>query len=204
MLTGRGVDLIIIDDPLKPEEALSQAQRRAAKELFDHTLYSRLNDKQRGGIVLVMHRLHEADLVGHVVAQEDWELVCLPAIAETEETQTVDTVWGAKRLTRRQGEALHAAREPPPMLEQIRRTIGEYNFADQYQQAPSPLGGGLVKAGWFRHYAVEDAPQFERIVQSWDTASKATELNPTLPSPACGRGKGRGAPAGGCRARTSI
>jgi len=130
--------------------------------------------------------------------------VCLPAIAETEETQTVDTVWGAKRLTRRQGEALHAAREPPPMLEQIRKTIGEYNFADQYQQAPSPLGGGLVKTGWFRHYAVEDAPQFERIVQSWDTASKATELNPTLPSPACGRGKGRGAPAGGCRARTSI
>ena len=45
MLTGRGVDVIIIDDPLKPEEALSQAQRRSANEWFDHTLYSRLNDK---------------------------------------------------------------------------------------------------------------------------------------------------------------
>ena len=100
-LTRRGADLIIIDDPLKPEEALSQAQRRAAKELFDHTLYSRLNDKRRGGIVLVMHRLHEDDLGGHVVAQEDWELVSLPAVAETDETQLVDTVWGPKRLTRR-------------------------------------------------------------------------------------------------------
>jgi len=64
------------------------------------------------------------------------------------------------------------------MLEQIRRTIGEYNFAGQYQQAPSPLGGGLVKAAWFRQYAVEETPQFERVVQSWDTASKATELDP--------------------------
>jgi len=72
---------------------------------------------------------------------------------------------------------LHPAREPLPMLEQIRRTIGEYNFAGQYQQAPSPLGGGLVKASWFRQYAIENVPQFERIVQSWDTASKATELS---------------------------
>jgi len=64
------------------------------------------------------------------------------------------------------------------MLEQIRRTIGEYNFAGQYQQAPSPLGGGLVKAAWFRHYAPGELPQtFDRVVQSWDTANKATELS---------------------------
>jgi len=55
-----GADFIIIDDPLKPEEALSQAQRQAANEWYDHTLYSRLNDKLSGAIVLVMHRLHES------------------------------------------------------------------------------------------------------------------------------------------------
>jgi len=60
VLTGRGADMIIIDDPLKPEEALSQAQRQAANEWFDHTLYSRLNDKRRGAIVLIMHRLFSA------------------------------------------------------------------------------------------------------------------------------------------------
>ena len=64
------------------------------------------------------------------------------------------------------------------MLEHIRRTIGEYNFAGQYQQAPAPLGGGLVKAAWFRRYGPDEAPpRFERIVQSWDTANKATELS---------------------------
>jgi predicted phage terminase large subunit-like protein len=69
-------------------------------------------------------------------------------------------------------------REPPEMLEQIRRTIGEYNFAGQYQQAPTPLGGGLVKAVWFSHYAPSELPQnFDQTVQSWDTANKASELS---------------------------
>ena len=76
VLTGRGADMIVIDDPLKPEEALSQAQRQAAMEWYDHTLYSRLNDKLSGAIVLIMHRLHgilalgcepRDHLAGHVV-----------------------------------------------------------------------------------------------------------------------------------------
>src|SRR6202011_2786891 len=80
VLTGRGADIVIIDDPLKPEEALSQAQRQAANEWYDHTLYSRLNDKLAGAIVLIMHRLHEDDLAGHVLEQEPWEVVRLPAV----------------------------------------------------------------------------------------------------------------------------
>jgi hypothetical protein len=117
VLTGRGADLIIIDDPLKPEEALSQSQRRAANDWFDHTLYSRLNDKRKGAIVLIMHRLHEDDLVGHVLAQEEWEIVRFPAIAEEDETFVMETVWGKRRFTRRPGEALRAAgdaRADPP------------------------------------------------------------------------------------------
>jgi predicted phage terminase large subunit-like protein len=178
VLTGRGADLIIIDDPLKPEEALSQSQRRTTNEWFDHTLYSRLNDKRNGAIVLIMHRLHEDDLAGHVLGQEEWEVVRFPALAEVDEICEVETVWGPRRSTRRPGDALHPAREPPEMLEQIRRTIGEYNFAGQYQQAPSPLGGGLVKAAWFRQYTSSEVPQsFDRVVQSWDTANKASELS---------------------------
>jgi len=178
VLTGRGADLIIIDDPLKPEEALSQAQRQAANDWFDHTLYSRLNDKRNGAIVLIMHRLHEDDLVGHVLAQEDWEVVRFPAVAEEDETWEVETLWGPRYFTRRRGEALHPERETVEMLEQIRRTIGEYNFAGQYQQAPAPQGGGMVKAAWFRSYAANERPEkFDRIVQSWDTANKATELS---------------------------
>jgi hypothetical protein len=65
VLTGRGADFILIDDPLKPEEAFSDTQRQAANDWYDHTLYSRQNDKQHGAIIVIMRRLHEDDLVGH-------------------------------------------------------------------------------------------------------------------------------------------
>ena len=178
VLTGRGADIIIIDDPLKPEEALSQAQRQAANDWFDHTLYSRLNDTRTGAIILIMHRLHEDDLVGHVLAQEDWEIVRFPAIAEDDETWALDTELGWHSFTRQRGEALHPERQPLAILDHIRRTIGEYNFAGQYQQMPSPQGGGMIKAVWFQSYAANERPEkFERIVQSWDTANKASELS---------------------------
>ena len=178
VLTGRGADIIIIDDPLKPEEALSDAQRKAANEWYDHTLYSRLNDKRRGAIVIVMQRLHEDDLVGHVLAQEPWEVVRFPAIAEADEVHEVGTIVGSRYFMRRRGEALHPDREPLDTLDRLRRTIGEYNFAGQYQQSPAPLGGGLVKAVWFKRYREDELPErFDRIVQSWDTANKATELS---------------------------
>ncbi len=157
---------------------MSQTQRQAANEWYDHTLYSRLNDKLSGAIVLIMHRLHEDDLAGHVLTQEPWEVVRIPAIAEEDEVHRVETVFGRQSFRRKAGEVLHPEREPLEMLEQIRRTLGEYNFAGQYQQAPSPQGGGMVKAAWFRRYAPNERPEeFDRVVQSWDTANKATELS---------------------------
>ena len=162
VLTGRGADLVIIDDPLKPEEALSEAQRQATNDWFDNTLYSRLNDKRRGCIILIMQRLHEDDLVGHALAQEQWEMVSFPAIAEQSEEHRIETPLGLRRFARQAGEVLHPEREPHATLDQIRSTIGEYNFAGQYQQAPAPLGGGLVKLDWFRRYAPDEAPDFER------------------------------------------
>src|SRR4029077_4947790 len=167
-----------IDDPLKPEEALSRTQRQACNEWFVHTLYSPVNDKRSGTIFTIMQRLHEDDLVGHVLAQEPWEVLSFPAIAEADEQHQIETIWGAQCYTRHLGEALHPAREPLTTLDRIRRTIGEYNFAGQYQQSPAPLGGGLVKAEWFKRYREKERPErFERIVQSWDTANKATELS---------------------------
>jgi len=178
VLTGRGADIILIDDPLKPEEALSKAQRQACNEWFVHTLYSRLNDKRSGAIVIIMQRLHEDDLVGHVLAQEPWEILSFPAIAEADEVHRIETIWGPRCFTRRPGEALHPEREPLDTLEHLRRTVGPYNFAGQYQQSPAPLGGGLVKAEWFKRYRENEVPErFDRIVQSWDTANKATELS---------------------------
>jgi len=178
VLTGRGADFIIIDDPLKPDEALSETQRTAVNEWFDHTLYSRLNNKQTGCIIIIMQRLHEDDLVGHVLEQEDWDLIRLPAVAEEDETHIISTPYCTKTVRRQIGEALHPERESLSLLKHLRQTLGEYNFAGQYQQQPSPLGGGLVKTEWFRTYFPEQLPaKFDLILQSWDTANKSTELS---------------------------
>jgi hypothetical protein len=124
-----------------------------------------------------MQRLHEDDLVGHRLNQEGWEVLAFPAIAECDEEHAIDTPFGPRRFFRRAGEALHPAREPLETLEQIRAILGVYNFASQYQQTPAPSGGGLVKESWFQRYGPEERPSsFDQIIQSWDTATKPTEL----------------------------
>jgi predicted phage terminase large subunit-like protein len=178
VLTGRGADYLIIDDPLKPDEALSDTQRKSVNEWFDHTLYSRLDDKRKGRIILIMQRLHEDDLVGHVLRMEPWTSIRLAAIAEEDEAHAVQTVAGKRRFKRKAGEALHPEREPLEVLTHLREAQGEYHFSGQYQQNPSPLGGGLVKTDWFKTYTPIDQPaKFELIFQSWDTANKPGELN---------------------------
>jgi hypothetical protein len=113
-----------------------------------------------------------------VLAQEPWEVVCFPAIAEEDELHEIETMLGTRTFIRRRSEALHPEREPLETLGRIRSTIGEYNSAGQYQQALAPLGGGLVNKEWFKSCSTTELPKtFDRVVQSWDTANKATELS---------------------------
>ncbi len=176
VLTGRGADVILIDDPLKPADAMSQRRRAMVNEWFDSTLFSRLNHKAKGSIVIVMQRLHEDDLVGHVMKQGGWDVVSFPAIAEEDELHEIRTPTGSTAIRRAAGEVLNGERESLETLNAIRSTIGEYNFAAQYQQTPAPAGGGMVKTAWFRRYKPHELPAFDRIMQSWDTANKPSEL----------------------------
>ena len=178
VLTGRGADYIVIDDPLKPEEALSETQRTNVNRWYDNTLLSRLNDKAHGCIIIVMQRLHQDDLVGHVLEQGVWDVLSLPAIAERDEEYLIESPLCSYHYYRYVGEALHPERESLSELDVMRQTIGTYDFSAQYQQNPEPLGGAMVKKEWLRYYVPEERPaRFERIVQSWDTANKAGELN---------------------------
>ncbi len=116
--------------------------------------------------------------MGHVLEQEHWEHVRLPAIAEEDEAHIIGSCYQIRTVRRSAGEALHPEREPLDLLGRLRQTIGEYNFAGQYQQRPSPLGGGMVKAEWFKYYVPGQEPsKFDLVFQSWDTANKCTELS---------------------------
>jgi predicted phage terminase large subunit-like protein len=176
-LTGLGADIIIIDDPIKPSDARG-AVRKSANDWLDNTLLSRLNSKKDGAIVIIMQRLHLDDTVGHVLEHGGWEVVSLPAIAEEKEVHRYCHLGIPQEFTRQKGEALHPEREPLEVLAELRKQMGPYEFAGQYQQRPIPEDGGVVKLSWLHFYDPQELPvKFEQIIHSWDTASKATELS---------------------------
>jgi len=178
VLTGRGADVIILDDPLKPEEALSETRRNSVNDWYSNTLLSRLNNKETGVIIIVMQRLHQDDLVGHVMEQGNWDVLSFPAIAEEDETHIIESPWGKRTLQRKAGEILQPERESKFTLDIIRKNTGEYDFASQYQQSPMPLGGAIIKTQWLRYYDLGKLPErFTSVLQSWDTANKSGDLN---------------------------
>lgn len=168
-LTGRGGNLIILDDPQKPADALSESRRASLRAWYDQTLYSRLDNKMTDPLIVVMQRLHPDDLVSHILQQEAWYHLCLPAIAEQ---ATSIPIGPHHRYHRPQGEVLHAARESRVMLTQIRQAMGHAAFAAQYQQQPMPPDGAILSWRWFQTYEVPWVPQpGDVIIHSWDTAA---------------------------------
>ncbi len=167
-VTGRGANFIIVDDAMKPDDALSDAKRATATDWFDATLTSRLNDKEDGVIIVVMQRLQVDDLAGHVLAKGNYLHLNLPAIAETD--HDIPVGWGEIHH-RKVGDVLHPARTSLQALAQLKRDVGEFTFSAQYQQEPVPADGALIKWKWFQTYHEEPTAQEpDRIVQSWDTA----------------------------------
>jgi predicted phage terminase large subunit-like protein len=178
IVTSRGADIIIVDDPMKAEEAISDVRRNSLKEWYDNTLRSRLNYQETGAIIIVMQRLHIDDLVGHVQENEDWEVLSFPAIAVEDTEYEYQTPYGRRRVFRREGEVLQPALQSAATLEKLRRGMTDYNFTAQYQQNPAPRAGNIVKTQWLKFYEPGSEPaDFQWTVQSWDTANKAAELN---------------------------
>ena len=176
-LTGIGADVIIVDDPTKPDEALSDAERGRANGWARHTLFTRLNNKAKARIIIVHQRLHEDDMIGHVMEFAGFELLSFPAIAPEDRTFIIRTPFGTLKHEQKIGEALHPSREPIEVLDNQRVLLGTEFFAAQYLQSPTPPGGGIVKFAWFNRYDPAKRPAFTRIIQSWDCASKTTQLN---------------------------
>jgi predicted phage terminase large subunit-like protein len=178
VLTGRGADMLILDDILKPDDALSETRRRATNDWYFNTLLSRLNSKDSGQIILVMQRLHQEDLVGEVLEKEPWDVLSLPAIAQQDEKYLIESPFGDSFFIRKVGEALHPERDSVETYRTMREAIGEYNFESQYQQSPISLEGGLIKREWLKYYDLAEKPEgFTYTLQSWDTANKNGALN---------------------------
>ncbi len=158
-LTGKGANLIIVDDPIKNDaEANSPEARDKIYEWFNATLLTRL--EPNGVIILVMTRWHEDDLAGRLLKQKKWDRIVLPAIAEKNDL-----------LDRKVGEALWENRYPKTSLLDIKDSIGSYWFSSLYQQSPAPAEGGIFKRRDFRYYE-----QIDGIAKSKEFLIEMREL----------------------------
>jgi predicted phage terminase large subunit-like protein len=174
-ITGRGADIILVDDPLSAVDAFSKTSRDRVNDWFSGVLLSRLDDQRSGKIVAVMQRLHEDDLTGTLLVQGGWPHLKLPAIAPSDQdiylSDTRCHVWKAD-------EPLDPVLGSLSILKALKRQLGSMYFAAQYLQEPVSPEGNFLKRDWLREYDfLPTTKPGDLIVQSWDTAMKAKESN---------------------------
>ena len=187
-ITGRGGNYLIIDDPIKTADSNSEVLREKVNDSYGTTLYSRLDNKKEGRIIVVMQRSHENDFTGYLLASDpSFKQIKMPIIAEEDECWTVRNRLTGKEKTycRKVGELLHPGRDSQEEVNRMREFLGAYNFAGQYQQNPTSRGGNVIKREWLKFYNPQELHQQIisgqvhpfALIQSWDTASKIGEDN---------------------------
>lgn len=177
--TGEGGSRLVLDDPHGAQDAQSDALRESTLDWFDAVWSTRLNDPKRDAMVVVMQRLHEKDVSGHIL--EDiggWEHICIPAEWDGKIRRTVLGQYDPRRV---KGELICEERFGPDEITNLKQLLGEYGTAGQLQQSPAPAGGGLLKTEHLQMWpSDEPTPIFEYILQSYDCAfTEKTTGDPT-------------------------
>jgi predicted phage terminase large subunit-like protein len=159
---------VVVDDPHHVGEAESDTIRQGVLDWWDQVMSTRLNDPRNGAMIIVMQRVHENDLAGHVLQQGDYEELKLPA--EYEGSQQVTSIgWRDPRTET--GELLWPERFGREEINGLKRSLGSYGTASQLQQRPSPAEGGILKRHWWKFYR-DAPPKFSEVIQSWDCSFK--------------------------------
>lgn len=176
-LTGSRGDRVIIDDPHSIEGALSDAERETTLRVFTETVPSRLNNPKTSAIVVVMQRIHENDVSGFIIADEDnygYTHLMLPMEFEPER-RCISPYYSDPRTI--DGELLFPERFPADVVERDKKIMtvkgGSQAVAGQFQQRPAPRGGGMIKGEWFPRYTVLPQIKYRRMYA--DTAQKTQE-----------------------------
>lgn len=173
-ITGRGGEWIIIDDPQKPDDVLSETIRTRTNKIFDNTLLSRLNNKVKDKIIVVGQRLHVDDFYSHVKKFSTWHELVIPAIAEKDEEFRLIS---GETITRAKGSVINPKIEPLEILLQMKAGMSDYNFSAQYQQRPVPEKGNIINFEKFILYPKGFVPEFTHVLQSWDIALSTGDNN---------------------------
>jgi predicted phage terminase large subunit-like protein len=166
VVTGKGANYVILDDPMKAIDASSEAARNAVYEWVKLSLMTRFDNPAEGRMIVVMQRLHQDDLIGRLLADGGWEILEMPG--KCIKPQIFD-LGAAGEWHFQPGEYLFPQRFDEKAHENLRYDLGEAGYAAQILQRPEAAGGTLFKLRNFRRYDTLPT-QFEAIVQSWDPA----------------------------------
>lgn len=188
-MTGRRGHTVVWDDPLSPEKAFHEATRETANRIFDETLPLRLNDPKTSAIIIIMQRLHEDDVAGHILASDiDYVHLCIPMEYEPENHCHTALPWDDPRTT--DGELMFPERFPREVVERDKKVMGSFAVAGQFQQRPAPRGGGIFKDEWWQHHS--ELPALEWRAIYGDTAQKTKEKNDWSVFQCWGKGRENG------------
>ncbi len=147
--TGERGDVVVIDDPTSVDQAESDTERKTANEWWTGTMSTRLNDLRTGHRVVIMQRLHEDDLTGNLEGR-GYELLMLPQEFEPDRACVTSIGWRDPRTE--PGELLWPVKNGAAEIARMKVDLGSYRYAGQYQQRPSPAGGGIFKRFWWRYW----------------------------------------------------
>jgi predicted phage terminase large subunit-like protein len=173
-LTGMGGDFLIIDDPIKADDALSDVARENVNLWYNSTVTSRLDDPKSGRMAVIAQRLHVDDLPGQLLQAGGWTSLILPLIAQEEERFQL----GCKLIRRLPGEILHEEHFGQEEITAIQHTMPSSLFEAQWNQRPTMAGGNIFKLEWLRYDEERVPPSAcDYVVQSWDTAIQVHETN---------------------------
>ena len=176
-LTGEGGDIIVIDDPHNVREAESSTVREGVLDWWDQAMQTRLNDPKTGAFIIIMQRVHENDLTGHILANEndEWDHLCLPARYEIGHPSPTKSKLFFTDPRTKEGDLLWPERIDEKTLQNLEKSLGSYASAGQLQQSPMPKGGGILKAEWWVPWEENYLPEIEYVLQSYDTAFSTKE-----------------------------
>jgi predicted phage terminase large subunit-like protein len=178
-MTGVRGDRVIIDDPHSVDSAQSDAMRQSTIETFLEAVPSRLNNPSKSAIVVIMQRLHEEDVSGVILDKGlGYDHIMLPM--RYDPMRAMPTLLGNEDPRSKDGELLFPKRFPEEVVDRDERVMGPYATAGQFQQAPEPRGGGVIKREWWKTWDGPSFPPFDYVIASLDCAyTTKTENDPS-------------------------
>lgn len=175
-ITGARADRVIIDDALSVQDAMSEQIRQSTTSWFFEAVPTRLVSPKQSAIIVIQQRLAEDDIIGSIEEKGlPFDHIMLPMRFDPSRAQP--TLLGLEDPRTEEGELLFPQRFPEDVVDRDEKAMGPWATASQFQQSPSPRGGGVIKPEWIQEWESSSYPPFDYIIAAVDGAYTTKQEN---------------------------